>query len=490
MLQFNLPRKHVSTVQLWASLLLIVLAFVFSLTPIITLKGFESGTVDKMMSDIDLPGDVEEIKKMILQDEIPVSSPKMIGSISLIVKIIQAATAKGEDQAKAAEKIADYLDSKKGKEAVATAVALAIAVTKTVDFKNSDNIISFVLNIVVSLIGLIAVLILTLILPFIFGIIALTSLIKALKNIQTPEEAAPSLAKKLPGMISLPLILMLFQCVIPGMTYGSGIVAICIIAVISTVLNFAASRAREYPIEQFKYLNVLQLPAIASIVGFLVFFLNIIRTGIFKAFVSGKYGAYFTAATAARDKGVEVANGYLIDGLLIIVYLAIMLSCTVYLDRAARRLSCAVKREKKRGLIGALLPSKLKDNDVVTAILALATFIIPTYIAGAKHGYESIAESAKSATGDYSFIELSSKQEGYLNAALVGIIIMIVAEISVIVLKKVFCAKLSKEEAEALMTGNAKTTDEKLAEAKQFIAENEAVAVSAAPAESETKTEE
>ena len=59
------------------------------------------------------------------------------------------------------------------------------------------------------------------------------------------------------------------------------------------------------------------------------------------------------------------------------------------------------------------------------------------------------------------------------------VIIMIVAEISVIVLKKVFCSKLSKEDREILMTGKAKTTDERIEEAKKFIAENEAVAVSA-----------
>jgi hypothetical protein len=286
-------------------------------------------------------------------------------------------------------------------------------------------------------------------------------------------------------MISLPLVLMLFQCVVPGMTYASGIVAICIISIISTVLNFAASRAREYPNEQFKYLNIVQGCSVVGIVGFLVFFFNVIRTGIFKAFISGQYATYLVSALAAKDNGVDVNNGYIIDGVLMIVYLVIMLSSIVYLERAARRLSCAVKRERKRGIVGLLTSAKIKDNDIVTAILCLATFIIPTYIADANHGYHNVASTES--TGDFSFIVLSEEQQGFLDAALIGIIIMIVAEIAVIVLRKVFCSKMKAEDGEALLTGNAKTSDEILAEAKQIVAEAEATV---SVTNSETNSEE
>ena len=480
--QFNLPRKLVSTVQLWASLLLIILAFVFSMTPIITLKNIENADkINEMISELDLGVEIP------IEEETKISSPKMISSISLIVKIVSAATAEGEEQTGKSNDLKEFLETEKGKEAVATAVCLAVAIVKTLDFESSDNFLSFIFNILISIIGLLAVLLITLALPFVFGIIALISLVKALRNIKTPENAAPSLAKKLPGMISLPLILMLFQCVVPGMTYASGVVAICILAVIATVLNFAASRAREYPTEQFKYLNIVQGCSVVGIVGFLVFFFNIIRTGIFKAFVSGKYAAYLVSALAAKEKGVDVHGGYIIDGVLMIVYLVVMLSSVTYLEKTARRLSCAVKRERKKGLIGALIPSKIKDNDVVTAILCLATFIVPTYIAGAKHGYLNVASTES--TGDYSFLVLSEDQQGFLDAALVGIIIMIVAEIAVIVLRKVLCSKMKIEDAEALIIGNAKTSDEILAEAKQIVAEAEATVV-ATSTEPETKTEE
>lgn len=465
--QLNLPKKLVSTVQLWASLLLIVLAFVFSMTPIITLKNIENADkISEMMQELDINVPIEE--------ETEISSPKLISSISMIVKIVGAAMAEGEDQAEKSAELQEFLETDEGKESVATAICLAVAVVKTLDFENSKDVFSFVFNILISIIGLLSVLILTLIMPLIFGIMALVSLIKALKNIKTPENGAPALSNKLPGMLTLPLILMMFQCVIPGMTYASGVVAICVLAIVATVLNFLASRARKYPNEQFKYLNIAQGCSAIGIAGFLVFFFNIIRTGIFKAFVSGKYAAYLTSAIAAKDNGADVNNGYIIDGILMLVYLIIMLASVGYLENTARRFSCSMKRNQKSGLIGT--------------ILCLVTFIIPTYIAGAKHGYNNVTSTES--TGDFSFLELTEAQEDKLNAALVGIIIMIVAEIAVIILKKIFCAKMKAEEISALMSGNAKSAEEALAEAQQIIADAEATVVANNATEENTKTEE
>ena len=449
--QFNLSKKLVSTVQLWASLLLIVLAFVFSVTPIITLKNVENADkIIEMMEDLDLDSDV----MMYIEEETEISSPKLISSIALIYKMIVAANAEGEDQAEKAAELREFLDTEEGKKSVATALSLTVAIVKTLDFKNSSDVISFILNIFVSVIGLLAVLLMTLAMPFIFGILALISLIKALKNIKNPEKAAPALAKKLPGLMSLPLILMLFQCVVRGMSYGSGLVAICIIAIISTVINFAASRARKYPNDQFIYLNIVQGCSLVGVVGFLVFFFNIIRTGIFKAFISGKYASYLASVLAAKDAGADTNWTYIIDGVLILVYMIIVLGASGYLEKSARRFSCASKKERATRFSTA----KIKDNYIVGAIFTLAAFIIPTVLSNLKHGYNDVTSTAS--TGDFSFIELTDAQKEYLTAALIGIIIMIIAEVAIIVLKKVFCANMSKEDADALISGNAKPFEE------------------------------
>ena len=53
MRQFNLPRRTVSMVQLWASVLLIVIAFSLSLTPIINLKPLDNvDEINEFISEI------------------------------------------------------------------------------------------------------------------------------------------------------------------------------------------------------------------------------------------------------------------------------------------------------------------------------------------------------------------------------------------------------------------------------------------------------
>lgn len=475
--QINVPRKIVSTIQLWASVLLIVLALVFSFTPIITLKTLDNAAdINEMLDSLELDTEVR------IPEEVEVSAPKLISSISLIVDIIgvssDAANSEGmtdeqmEDLEARMLELEEYMKTDEGKEDIITALCIAVTIVKTVDFEDSENFFSLILNVLVSIVGLLAVLIVTLLVPVILAFTALVSILSALKNIKTPEKVSAKIGNKLSGMISMPLMLMLFQCVVPGMTYASGIVTICILSVVSVGINFVCSRLREYPKEQFKYLNVLQGPALVGIVGFLVFFFNLIKSGIFKAFTSGKFALYMTEALVLTEKNIEVNTSYMIDGILMFVYLAVVLGCTAYLDRAARRFSCTVKKERSRGLIGLFSSGKAKDNNLLSTILMLAIYIIPTYIAGAKHFYED--PTSKAAEGDASFLELTSVQEEALSAALVGIIIMIVAEIAVIVLKKVFCADLSDADREALMMGKAKSSDEIVAEAKKIVAEAEA----------------
>ena len=492
--QFNLPRKLVSTIQLWASVGLIALTLIFSLMPIIKLKTVDNADeINEFIASMEIEG-MDELPQM--PQEVEISAIKLIGSATLIgdfVSIISetANAAQGGDlseedmeafQAKQ-EAFVEYLKTDEGKENIVTIACIAFTVVKTLDFQGSDNIIAMIFNVLISVIGLIFVLALTFIIPIMLLVKLILSLIKAAKNVKTPENASAAIGAKLPGMISLPLLVMLMQCVVPDMTFAWGIVAVCITIVISAALNFVVSRLREYPAKQFVYLNILQGGALACIIGFLVFFFSIIKTGIFKAFVSGKYFLYLAEALIAQQAGATVNTAYIIDGVLMVVYLAIILGCVSYLDKAARRFSCTVKKERPKGLIGMFFTPKAKDNNVVMAVFTLVAFVVPTYIAGVKHGFNDITSTA--AEGDYSFLELTAAQQGALTTALVGIIIMIVAEVAVIVLKKVFCKDLTEREAEDLMLGLALTTDEKLAEAQKFIEENapvaEAPAVEEAP---------
>ncbi len=504
--QFNVSRKIVANVQLWVSLFLVLLATVFSLTPIITLTTFENaGAINDMMDEV-LPSDMDGFE---IPEEIGVTAPKLIGSVSTIVKIVSVSidaskddltAAEQEELTKKMEELEAYLQTDKGKEDIVTALSIAASFTnafKSGNAEENDNFLSMVLNVLISVIAEFAVIIMSLILPIMLIFYSLSALIKSLKNIKTPEVAAAAVGNKLSNVISFPLILMLFQCVVPGMKPGSGVMAVCYIAVASTVLNFVISRLREYPVKQFKYLNILQGTALVGVIGFLVFFFNIIKTGIFKAFTGGKFALYMAEAIAAKaleehsgqvsDKVIN--NAYVIDGLLMVVYLVLMLSCVAYLNKVTRRLSCAVKKERPRGLIGLFFRDKASDSNIVTAVATLFIYIIPTYIMGVKHYFDDIYSTATE--GDASFIILSEDGEKALSIALVGIIFMIVAEVSMIALRKVFCKDLDAREAEELMMGLAKTSAEQLADAEKNVADLKAeVAAETVPEEAVTTEEE
>ena len=499
MKQLNLPRKLVGTIQMWGSLLLILLALIMSFTPIITIETSENIVqIRDMISDVVPDADLEDV----IPDEVSVSSPKLISSISMLTKIVSIAmdSAKTDMTAEEAEDLAErqaefeeYLKSDEGKEDVATAVCIATTIVGAIDFEDTSDFFSLILKVLVCFVGLFAVLIMTLILPLLFLIPAIKAVSKALKNIQTPENVAAELGSVLPGKISLPLMIMLFQCAVPGMTYAGGVSTICILAVISVVLNFAVSRLREYPNEEFKYLNILQGPAFVGMIGFLVFFFNIIKSNVFTSFINGKFAFYLTQSAVYTAAKQDVNTSYIIDGILMVVYLVVMLGCVGYLDKAARRLSCTVRRERPKGLAGLISSGKISDNNIVMAVVTLAAYIIPTLVAGWMHYCENPLQLEGEGQG--SFLVLTEAGESALAGALAGIIIMILAEVAVIVLKKVFCPDMSVEAAETLMTGHSKTSAEKLAEAQKIVADAEAKVAAAqatvAAAEAEAnKTEE
>lgn len=463
--QFNLPRKKVTTIQMWASVVLIVLAFVFSLTPMITFKsgGANTDEILKMAGELD-------VDLRFIPEEVDVSAVTLVSMTARIAKVIGSVDAENGD----VDAAKDYAESDKAKEDLGVAICVAATLLNALDFKDAQEsdtgIIGMIFKVLVTFIGIISVIILIVVIPVILAINLIAAIIKVAKNVKTPEEAAAAVGNKLPGKISLVLTFMLMQCVVPGMTQAWGVTALCAVIIVSIVLDFIASRLREYPAKQFKYLNVLQGGALVGIIGFLVFFFNIIKTGIFTNFVTGPY--FFGLAEAiAKNKvdGTAIDTNLIITGVLMIVYLCVILGCAGYLDKAARRLSCAVKRERPKGLIGKFCSPKAKDNNVVMAVCTLIAFIAPTYAMGVE-----LKVNAGLFNIDSTALVLLDEQKSALNAALVGIIIMIVAEVAVIVLKKTCCSDLTEREAEDLMMGVAMSSDEILEEAKKIVAEAEA----------------
>lgn len=487
MYQPNVPRKTTALIQVWGCVLLAIISVFLSFAPLVTLDTGMGG-INDMLDKLNL--DLGE--EYVLPEKVDVSAAKLIGSITLIADVISVSkdTSGSSDKA---ESLQALLESDSGKNTIITVVAIASTVVNAFKQQDDLSIIGLVLTFLTVLIGLLCVLIFTFIFPIAYIIAALTSLIPALKNMKDPILVAPKLSKKLPGLITMPMTFMLFQCVVPGMNVAYGSQGLWIIAAICVLLNCVVSRLRRYTDKEVLYATVVQGASIVGGIGFIVFFFNIIKTKIFDTFIHGGWASYTVQASQAKKMAsaladdASISNAYWIDGIIMLVYLFIILSSTAYFTHCAQRLSCAATRGKKQ--------TKITDNHIVLSVFILLGCIIPMYVKGTENLYKNVTTQ----TDAYSSLVLEPAQSSALTAALVGAIIMLVAEIAIVVLKKALCSELSEDEMIAVITGKAKEPEAVAAEpavAAAVVADE--APVEAAPAEEapaqeaapEEKTEE
>ena len=453
MRQLNVPKKLTATVQIWVSVLLLVIATSLSLTPIITLNtGDNIDKINEMIEKVApsaLEGGETEDGEGPIPETIDISAIKLVKSIGVMGKVMKTTinAAKEKDMSGTGDEIAEIFKTDEGKESIVIAVSLVSTVASNFDTKDTDasGILASILTMLVSIIALMALLALTFIIPIMLAVATISALISALTHLDTPEEVSEKIARKLPGFISLPFTLMLFQCVVPGMTYGGGIVGICVTSILAAVLGLVISRLRSYDSAAFRYLNIVQGVSALGVIGFVIFFFNLVKTNIFSTFLHGDFAAYVAdvGVTLAADKTAKVQEGYAIDLLLILIYVVLALASVGYLEKCAQRLACSKSANKK-----GVFP---KDTCIVRAIFMLAVYILPAVVMGRKNYYED--PTSTEAIGDKSFLELNADQASAFKMVLVGVIIIIVAEIALIVLKKVFCKGMNTESMQALMSG-------------------------------------
>lgn len=482
MWQPNVPRKTTSLIQTWGCVLLAVLCVFFSFSPLITLDtGLNGDEIEEMIEKITHEEFTQEIP-----DEVGVSAVKIIKSISLIVNIIDVASDDAEtttDNAKAKD-IEEMLKSEEGVNTIVTVVALANTIVNAIDTESGSDLISIIFGMLLTIVALLAVLVMTFIVPVVFLITALIMLINALTKMKDPELAAPKLSKKLPGLLTLPMAFMVFQVLVPGMGYGSGAVALFVLCVIAVVLNMVVSRLRKYTNEEVVYATVVQGGALVGAIAYVVFFLNILKTGIFNSFTHGRWSSYMVGLLKAKEidaKAVqygatptEFSNAWIVDGVLILVYAIIFLSSMSYLTHCAQRMSLAC------GATGKKRSANITDNHIVLSVFTLIGCAIPLYVKGTENLFVNYVDDT---LGTYGSLVMKDDALSALKTAFACAIVMLVIEIAVLVLRKVLCADLSGEDREAVLTGTAKTPDEKIATAEKILADAAVAAAAAAPAE-------
>ena len=482
MYQPNVPRKTTALIQVWGCVLLALVCVFLSFAPMITLDT-GAGKIESMLDELDLGVEIQKIP-----EEVDVSAVKLIGSITLVADVVSALS---DDASADDKKLADLealLKTEDGVNTLVMIVAIANTVTDSIDFEGEPSL-GMILGILITFLALLFVLIFTLICPIIYIVTALTMLIPALVRVTDPLRVSSKISRKLPGLLTLPMVFIVFQCLIPGMNYGYGALGLWIVAAACVLLNVVVSRLRKYTNKEFIYVTVVQGGALIGAIGYIVYFFNILKTGVFNSFLHGKWADYVLdlgkqQALAEKAKlPFEPSNAYLIDAGLIVVYAILILVSISYFTYCAERLSCAAGNAKKK--------SGVHENHIVFSIVMLLTCLIPMYVKDTKNLFVNFVDEKLGAS---SSLVMTPAQEKALETAMVGLIIMIVAEIAIFVLRLVLCKGLTKEERVAVLTGTAPTPDENAeAVVEAPVAEDAAAAAvvetPAAPADAPAKEE-
>ncbi len=503
MLCLNVPKKVTSLISVWGSMLLILIAALLCFQPMFTLH------VDtKTLDDIDdmlaeMEADDISISDFVAEDniEIDVSIVDLASGASLLVQMLSAI---GDENADVAAEIEALLDTEEGKKSVLMLTAIAVTMMNAIDVEAidedidniedavedgrdqiegivgdvdseedleniegeidsvvgeteseiadaakdlADNIFMIVLKMLIILIALLVVLGLTVIVPIRACFSALTALIVALVNVKNPEKASPKLAKRLPSLLTMPLLLILFSCLVPELGVGSGAMGVLIVCFVSVLLAVVLSRLHSYTPAQMKYANVMQGISLVGLIGYLVFFFNVINVGAFGSFVNGKLSSHImnviTAQLEEKTVSAGASTGYVLDVVMILVAVLFVLISRGYLASCLRRLSCAISVKEGK--------SSIKDIILPRAILMLPIFVLPTLVMNSNNYFADVTADE----GTASLLVLNAEQQSAFDGVLAGIIIVLVAEIAMIVLRAALCHDVSAEDKGLVMSGAA-----------------------------------
>ena len=279
--------------------------------------------------------------------------------------------------------------------------------------------------------------------------------ISIIKNREDPGKAFHRVAKSFSAVMNKFPLILLVKVLVPAVNLGAAIIAMLVTIVVGLVVSLAVSRLKGYEKAETKYLNVLQICSVASLVAFLVFFFNMAKTHIMDAFFknSGKYLADQAVNLVAKKQDMD-----LVPMALIAVFIVVLVMICNYLVKIVTRIAC--------------MSSSKSDSHIFTTVAGLALVAIPFVLMNGNFKLE-LADAEMSA-----FITSS-----------VGIVLMLVIEIVLCVLSKSLCSDVPAERRKEIVTGAYVHDTEAVEEAPAEEAPAEEAPAEETPAE-ETPVEE
>ncbi len=333
---------------------------------------------------------------------------------------------------------------------------------------DSDTVSTGIIGIVegvLSFIVLLYLIVYIVIWPFILAIIALVALIRALVHITNPAAVTGKTSGTLIGALSFAISTLILISYFPGITWGSGMTAICIISLLSIALNIAVTRVRAYAPMDFKYSILVQGASAARILGLGLFLGGLLKTGFLRSFVDSlkDYLAKSTAEIADINRRLDFNEQYfgqyrdsaslnfmfLLDAILLITA-AIMALCVV---------SALIKSIATR--IGLLNKKAAGPGSLTAAIFALITCTLPIVASKLenKYTYAFSLENGYEATPAGSLFVISDEGMSALIMMWVGAALLLCVGIAFLILRGILCKGMTSAEAKAVLTGQAPDYD-------------------------------
>jgi len=451
----NAPRQHALRLQGLLCFVLIIASFALSFLPIFSINFTEAAVVNEIIEMINESTDAE-ITADKIPEKVDVSFMKLVDVGKLGKKvatiIANANSDRSEDGDEAAMKdLYDTLFDENGeiRESVLQSFLVIAGLYRIVlkdgilgeDF--SFSAFGRLIRTIVVIFAVFYLVFFTLFLPLVFLFKALLSIIPAIQCIANPNDKTSKIAKRLVAAVTMVPTIMMFQAILPSISLGNGTLLLWAAALAGVLVSLLASRLRDYADDDLRYANVVQGMSVFSVAGIMIYFLNGVKGGVFDSFMMGAWSDYTVLAAAASDSGEKIPTTYLIDGVLIVLALIFFMSSVKLFGKLVRRLSLTANNK----LVGS------GDSHIFGSVTMILSIVFIFYVKSAKHN--DLTEEPTS------FLNLTAQQTNALTFALVGAIIVFASEIVLKILKKKFCGDMTREDQSAVLTGTAKTPEEK-----------------------------
>ncbi|MBR0188944.1 MAG: hypothetical protein IJQ23_01000 [Clostridia bacterium] len=267
------------------------------------------------------------------------------------------------------------------------------------------------------------------ILPFIYVIILIKSLVTLIKHKdKLVEYAVPVISGRLPKAAIFPLFYIIIPFLIQRLSFGIGIIFLLLITLLCSVVNAFLGRIDfigrlkddNNKNKNIMNINIMQGISVIAFVGFLIFLFSFLQTDLVQTFFRENYFGYLRVVIYAENVGsrIEASHLFYFDGLLMVAMVVILLVVVpIYFTKNLRRFSLSLNTDR---------------HIVLSSFMALVV-ILPLICAKTELGYVNLKDADN---GTFSLLPLTSAQLTNLIISLAGIVIVLAAEIALIILKK------------------------------------------------------